>query len=224
MPVSTNPWIPENFQRNCISRGLDQCRPDDLILVSDVDEIPRAATVQQFREEHPFPQGLWVDTVLRPALGLFFSVCKFERGRGRVKRNHPLIWKFKQTNHRHFINCVTVNPPLLIHWYGTRILFYRDFRSAQEVRWAGRKVVDKGGWHFTSMGGVERIQEKVKSFSHQAFNTPAFLDSNRISDVINQGKPLFDQSEEMKFVALDDSYPRYLMDHLEKYSTWIKPV
>ena len=30
----------ENFQRNAISRGLKKVNPDDLILISDVDEIP----------------------------------------------------------------------------------------------------------------------------------------------------------------------------------------
>jgi Glycosyltransferase family 17. len=30
----------ENFQRNAISRGLKEVNPDDLILISDVDEIP----------------------------------------------------------------------------------------------------------------------------------------------------------------------------------------
>ena len=30
----------EAYQRNCISRGLEDCLPDDIILLSDVDEIP----------------------------------------------------------------------------------------------------------------------------------------------------------------------------------------
>lgn len=39
-PKSDNPWTIEHFQRNCIARGLTQCRPDDWIMVSDADEIP----------------------------------------------------------------------------------------------------------------------------------------------------------------------------------------
>ena len=41
MPQSDNPWDREHFQRNAVLRGLGDCRPDDIILLSDVDEIPR---------------------------------------------------------------------------------------------------------------------------------------------------------------------------------------
>ena len=37
-PIPTR-WIPEAFQRNAVERGLTDARDDDLILVSDVDEI-----------------------------------------------------------------------------------------------------------------------------------------------------------------------------------------
>jgi beta-1,4-mannosyl-glycoprotein beta-1,4-N-acetylglucosaminyltransferase len=37
-------WSPnffrENFNRNAISRALTECSPDDLIIISDADEIP----------------------------------------------------------------------------------------------------------------------------------------------------------------------------------------
>jgi len=44
-PLTPNPWEVEYFQRNAIVRGLVQCQPNDIILLSDVDEIPRATTV-----------------------------------------------------------------------------------------------------------------------------------------------------------------------------------
>jgi|SRR6056300_1166709 beta-1,4-mannosyl-glycoprotein beta-1,4-N-acetylglucosaminyltransferase len=39
-PDSHNPWIRENYQRNCITRGLDDIPDDAFVLISDVDEIP----------------------------------------------------------------------------------------------------------------------------------------------------------------------------------------
>jgi beta-1,4-mannosyl-glycoprotein beta-1,4-N-acetylglucosaminyltransferase len=220
-PDVSDPWTVEYFQRNCIARGLAQCRPDDWILVSDLDEIPRATTVKRVAEEHPFPHGFFTDSILRPTIQIFSA---WEFSRGRVRRNHPFIFKFQQSLHRHFINCVTVNPPALAHWYGPRMLFYRDFNSAQEIRHSGYKVIENGGWHFTSMGGGERIVEKIKSFAHQEFNQPAFLDARRLDEAIQQGKPLFDPLEELKFVALDETYPRYILENREKFSAWIKPV
>ncbi|MBY0430568.1 MAG: N-acetylglucosaminyltransferase, partial [Rhodospirillales bacterium] len=45
MPEGDDPWRRERFQRDCITRGLGGAGPDDLVMVSDVDEIPRAAFV-----------------------------------------------------------------------------------------------------------------------------------------------------------------------------------
>jgi len=44
-PRSAASWEVEYFQRNAMVRGLTQCKPDDIILMSDVDEIPRASTI-----------------------------------------------------------------------------------------------------------------------------------------------------------------------------------
>jgi beta-1,4-mannosyl-glycoprotein beta-1,4-N-acetylglucosaminyltransferase len=40
MPATNNRWEREHFQRNAINRGLVNAQPSDLILISDVDEIP----------------------------------------------------------------------------------------------------------------------------------------------------------------------------------------
>lgn len=218
-PDVSDPWAVEQFQRNCIARGLTQCRPDDWILISDLDEIPRATTVQRVSREYPYPRGWWTDLVVRPAIR-FFSGWKFTQG--RVRRNHPYIFKFQQSNHRHFINCVTVNPPEAAVWHGTRMLYYRDFISAQLARHSGCRIVKDGGWHFTSMGGVERIVQKIQSFSHQEYNQPGFVDAARIQAVINQGKALFDSREELRIAPLDDTYPRYVLEHREAFAAWIK--
>ena len=49
MPQDQNSWFRENHQRRCISRGLQSCQPDDIIMVSDMDEIPRATKVSEYK-------------------------------------------------------------------------------------------------------------------------------------------------------------------------------
>ena len=46
MPNTGNAWANEYHQRNAIERGLLVHRHDDVILLSDVDEIPRADSVR----------------------------------------------------------------------------------------------------------------------------------------------------------------------------------
>lgn len=41
-------WIYERHQRDAISRGLINCSDDDIIISSDIDEIPRAETVRLY--------------------------------------------------------------------------------------------------------------------------------------------------------------------------------
>ena len=40
MPDGDNPYLRENFQRNCISKGILKAQDEDLIIISDLDEIP----------------------------------------------------------------------------------------------------------------------------------------------------------------------------------------
>ena len=51
MPDGDNPWVRENFQRNCIERGLSRSSEDDLIIISDLDEIPNPE-IQQTAKLH----------------------------------------------------------------------------------------------------------------------------------------------------------------------------
>jgi hypothetical protein len=50
LPRLPNRWIAEHVQRNAVMRGLDDAEGDDLIVVSDCDEIPRADAVRRAGE------------------------------------------------------------------------------------------------------------------------------------------------------------------------------
>ena len=49
MPGGTDPWVNERHQRNCIMRGVTTAAPDDIIIVSDCDEVLRAQAVKFMR-------------------------------------------------------------------------------------------------------------------------------------------------------------------------------
>jgi beta-1,4-mannosyl-glycoprotein beta-1,4-N-acetylglucosaminyltransferase len=47
-------WIAENFQRNCITRGLETAELGDKIIISDIDEIPNPdIVIQNLGTLHP---------------------------------------------------------------------------------------------------------------------------------------------------------------------------
>ena len=50
-PEIKDEWTLENYQRNQISLGLANCIPEDIVLVSDIDEIPNPEIIIHYREK-----------------------------------------------------------------------------------------------------------------------------------------------------------------------------
>jgi len=50
-PKSQPQWGVEIFQRECILRGLIECDDDDIIIISDLDEIPNPIMFESLRED-----------------------------------------------------------------------------------------------------------------------------------------------------------------------------
>lgn len=45
-------WSIERHQRDCAMRGLGKCKDNDIVIVSDLDEIPSAEVVKQYKTEY----------------------------------------------------------------------------------------------------------------------------------------------------------------------------
>jgi beta-1,4-mannosyl-glycoprotein beta-1,4-N-acetylglucosaminyltransferase len=221
LPGGDDAWQREKFQRNCIQRGLVGCRPDDLVIISDIDEIPRATVLAQACRQWHFRD----DLLSRCGHGIYNSLIgrrnfpsdKLNRS---VKKRNPFVLKFELEQYWHFMNCQRVERPKC----GPRLAHFRDYSSAEALRHSGSRVVKNGGWHFSYMGGAERIREKIMAYSHQERNRPEFTDLNAINERINNGAAVWDIHWRFEFVPLDDSFPQYLLQNLPAFAAWIKPV
>lgn len=222
MPQSANPWVPENFQRKCIARGLTGCRPDDFILVSDLDEIPRATVVARASREIPFRESLFANFFHASLNSRLVKKIFHRKGlRHYLRRHHPFVWKFEQELYRYYVNCRPVPP---VQWPGTRMVRFRDFSCAEEMRHSGYKSFADAGWHFSWMGGVQRVQEKLAAYSHQERNRPELAAEDHIAKAMAEGRMFWDENQRLEFFSLDDSFPRYLLDNPQIFSSWIKPL
>lgn len=223
LPDSKDAMKLDTFQRNCIARGLGGCRPDDLVMISDLDEIPRATAVVSARGRMRFRDDLCSKlvhgAVKSPVVNF---LCKVPTIRRKVQRHHPFILKFDQSLYRYFLNCKSVRPSP--SWFGTRILYFRDYSSAQMIRHSGSGVVENGGWHFSFMGGVERVLEKLDAFAHQERNVPEFTNPKTLAELIHKGALTFGKDWEFEFVTIDNTFPRYVLDNSETFASWIKPI
>lgn len=144
-------WEREAFQRNCISRGLTGCSKRDVILISDLDEIPRN-TILPWIKERLFKgvRGLCLEQKI-----YFFQ----------LNRQTPtgLSWD----NDFWFGTVATTYQTLLKH-------------SPEALRMKGRRQelekIYNAGWHFTYMGNIEGVRAKLQSFSHGDGDASSFTE------------------------------------------------
>lgn len=114
-------------------------------------------------------------------------------------------YRYEQTSHYFFFN--TKNDGL---WkYGPVVCKYGDFTRHQPCKIRHQKdchVITNGGWHFSYIGGEDRVKLKIESFSHQELNNDA-------------GKNLWlDKMRRIETTSvLDETFPKYLRDNIEDF-------
>ncbi|MBT7545415.1 MAG: hypothetical protein HN612_08765 [Kordiimonadaceae bacterium] len=140
-------WGNDFYQRECIWRALSIAdpAPDDLILISDVDEIPNPETVIKIK-------------------GNILAASLF------CLRQHEF--------------CYYLNYYHNSDWIGTCCFLFDEFSdvSLNAIRFSTKRdeglspqIVHNGGWHFTSIGSIDAIKKKIKSWGHRELNNNAVL-------------------------------------------------
>jgi hypothetical protein len=80
-----------------------------------------------------------------------------------------------------------------------------------------------GGWHFTHMGGLARLQRKLDAFSHQELNTPD--QRSQLPRRIAEGVDPFGRQAERYCWCQGADRPRPLMNHPAMFpSLWRDPL
>jgi beta-1,4-mannosyl-glycoprotein beta-1,4-N-acetylglucosaminyltransferase len=196
-------WIVEKFQRNCIERGLAECKDDDIVLVSDVDEIPRPVDIPR-------------------------AAAILDHYPDRLK-----MITFRQRMFYYFLNglCVHDNGSNEAHrWDGTIGCYYKDFPGADQLRLSRQSeksgVINDSGWHFSYLGGIDKITKKLESFAHSEFDNAINRDKERIKDVVDKGLDIFSRPNKpgVKYLIIQDNeyWPRHIRENIEKFSHLIK--
>jgi beta-1,4-mannosyl-glycoprotein beta-1,4-N-acetylglucosaminyltransferase len=153
-------WVRESYQRDCIMRGLTQADPDDRIIISDCDEIPkpeRLRRVLQYRGLSRRIVAFWCDNYfyrlnlrndahdhrLGPCL-----LTKSALASPQAVREIP----FRFSKRRYL-------RPL-----AAPVASYRVLRRLGTLLWPS--IEWNGAWHFTHMGDVAAVNLKISSDSH----------------------------------------------------------
>lgn len=81
-------WTLERYQRDMISKGWKDCKEDDIILVSDVDEIPNPETIVAYKDQ----PGVFV---FRQSMYYYFINCLNVSNGSNYKWDGTVMCKFK---------------------------------------------------------------------------------------------------------------------------------
>jgi len=172
------------FQKESVRRALVNCNDDDVIIYSDLDEIPNPEIIKNISDLN-------------------------------LNEN---IYRLNQNMYCYYLN-VFKEP----NWFGSRILNYKKLKglSLNEVRGDNSLSVElpNGGWHFSFMGGKEMVEKKITSYSARELASVRVV--NSIEENMNKNVDPFFRSNLTK-VAIDDTYPEYLLNNIEKYKHMIK--
>ena len=195
MPEDTDPWGRERHQRDGIIRGLRTADPDDIIMIGDVDEIPRVETIHKLRASN---QSIWGFRMPLFNFKFNYMMCTqdyYSVWSGAIRRsllNSPEDFR----RMRHVLNQCPYN-------------FSDD----------NVQIIEHAGWHFTYLGNEDFAKSKIQSFAHDETNRPEILDQLDIEDSIRRGVGIIRTNEDYRFtpVTLDDYFPKTVIKNIEEF-------
>ena len=211
-PMDVSAFMRDSHQKCAVARGLAGARPEDIVIFSDVDEIPNPEAVKRVLADFDDSK------IYALAQRNFYCYLDMEETSGNLL---SITGEFEG---------ITGSDR---KWLGTKICSYRMLSSytTEQLRDKAQKPlmvrVPDGGWHFSYMGGgreesvEDRVKYKIKSAAHQEYNNRSTL--SRVKKNIRNHQDILGRESRFEIVPIDESYPVYLREHLEEYRYLMYP-
>ena len=200
----------ELYQINKTQDGLVDASPDDIIITSDVDEIPNLEKINFeqinqkliFFKQKMFYYKLNLLYELMPWYGSKACKKKYFKSpewlRSIKNKKYPL-WRFD-------------------------ILF-------SQKKYHDILYVDSGGWHFTNVREPEDLEKKLLNFLHHVDFKQSGLKIEDLRRLIHEKKIMYNHAVDkknekwgegstLKKVGLEDM-PKYIFENINKYQHWL---
>ena len=205
-----NAILRENGQRNHILNGLLDAEKNDVILVSDVDEIPNLTNVDFSK--------------IRNKIFIFRQEMFYYKLNLKLPN---LIWSGTKGCRKKDL----INPQWLRNIKDKNYSKFRLDTFFSKKKYSNIKFFDKGGWHFTNIKTAKEIQLKLKSYLHHREFDINPMSLEQIENVINDKKAIYDLKADQRVNKIGDGdklikyelkdLPIYIKENIEKFSSWI---
>ena len=161
----------ENGQRNYIQKGLAGAKENDLILVSDVDEIPELSGLDF--------------TGIKEKIILFQQNMFYYKFNLRLPN---LVW----TGTKGCKKKDLINPQWLRNIKDRKYSFFRVDTFFSKVKYISIKIISTGGWHFSNIKTPKEIEHKLRSYLHHREFDEQPLSVEEIEKIIINKQAIYD--------------------------------
>lgn len=200
-------WNLEHFQRNAIERGLAAAQSNDLIIVSDVDEIPNKDKII-FLKNSSYRKAILL-------MKIYYYFIDLE-AKEKFSFKYYILGKILG------ISKYTRKSINNIWWQGSVVLRKSEFISAQHCRdllatyQKDVFYVENAGWHFSYLGGIEKIITKLESFAHAELNEKKYKNADFILNTIKNGGVIGLPKVRLYKKSIEN-HPLFLKNNIERF-------
>ena len=200
----------ENGQRNYILNGLHKAEAKDLILISDVDEIPNLENIDIKKMKEKII--MFQQDMFYYKFNLKFPNIEWIGTKG-CKKKH------------------LINPQWLRNIKNRKYPLYRIDTLFSKKKYISSKIVNNGGWHFSCIKTAEEIEHKLKSFLHHREFDLDPLDTEGIKKLMENKQAIYDlrADKTVNKIGTGDKLEKYSLENLpeiiklnlDKYKMWL---
>ena len=200
----------ENAQRNYIINGLNNANNEDIILISDVDEIPKI-------DKFDFDKVKNKIILFRQDMFYYkFNLC---------------LPNFKWTGTKACRKKDLLSPQWLRNIKEKKYPFFRLDTFFSDKKYTDIKIVNDGGWHFSNIKTAKAIEHKLKSYLHHKEFDDVPLSIKEIDQLVQSKKAIYDLKVDKRVnkigngVALEkfeiSKLPNHIISNQKNLKDWI---
>ena len=205
-----NAILRENGQRNEVLKGLGSAKDDDIILISDVDEIPNLERLDLSK--------------IHEKIFLFKQDMFYYKFNLKLPN---LDWTGTKGCRKKFLK----SPQWLRNIKDRKYPFYRVDTFFSDTKYIDIKIILNGGWHFSNLKTASEIEFKLKSYLHHREFDENPLSVEEIDSLIKNKQAIYDLKVDKRVNKIGDGsklekypthkLPKFLQDNLNDYKEWI---
>lgn len=206
----------ENLQRQTLLKGLNLASHNDLIIISDIDEIP----------------NLEDNDITKIKNKIIFFKQKYFHYKFNLKLEKTYWHGSRACKKKHLISPQWLRNIKDKDYSLWRIdTFFFNLINQNTKKYKNIKFIENGGWHFSNLKNPVDIEKKMKTYAHHREYEVNPVNAEKIKEIIKERKAIYNlgvDKRENKFdlsqklmVADIAELPSYIAKNIEKYKDWI---